>query len=490
MKAWLDSPTGQRYQRFWTHFRISPQVLALFRLAFFAVLAVDMFLQVEHAPRYGSGDFNVGQFPFLDGSPLADRTLVTAGYLILSFLAARFALGVGGKIEMAAMTTIFGGIYFSSQLNSYQHHYLMFVVLLLCCFVPWRQSGDDKPSKWEPRRSAWAIRLLLVQVSIVYLFAAISKMSPQWWAGSVLAGQIQPGMIRDLASGIGFANAAKLVVLTELYLAVALHIARLRTSAAIIGIGLHIGIEVAGFDIGLFSYFMLAIYLLVLPERPIVALVDRASRIRLPSLPMPVWIVAWPIGSVLVGLAPFGAAAIAAAIIAALATGWLLYRPTTPRSHVALAHLVAGALIAALAQPQVTEVARNYYRFWGGNLRRYGQIEEATKVYERAVDADPDYAPSHSSLSKLYLMGGDTDRALRSARRAQKVDPGDYRGFLMEAMVHNQTKDGEAAVRAADQALERKNVQNAWRISNYWRKRLGMPPPNAGQSSDSQGDDD
>jgi hypothetical protein len=38
-------------------------VLALFRLLFFGVLAVDMWLQVEHAPRYGAGDFNVSHLP-------------------------------------------------------------------------------------------------------------------------------------------------------------------------------------------------------------------------------------------------------------------------------------------------------------------------------------------------------------------------------------------------------------------------------------------
>ena len=45
---------------------LSAAKLVLFRVLFFGVFAIDAWLQIAHAPRYGHGDFNVAHFAFLD----------------------------------------------------------------------------------------------------------------------------------------------------------------------------------------------------------------------------------------------------------------------------------------------------------------------------------------------------------------------------------------------------------------------------------------
>ena len=48
---------------FWFGFEVAWAKLVLARVVLFALLALDAFLQIRHAPRYGAGDFNVAQLP-------------------------------------------------------------------------------------------------------------------------------------------------------------------------------------------------------------------------------------------------------------------------------------------------------------------------------------------------------------------------------------------------------------------------------------------
>jgi hypothetical protein len=483
-------PLWRRYLRFWSEYRAAPEVLALFRLLFFAVLAVDMWLQVEHAPRYGAGDFNVSHLPALDGwLPVLTRPTMAFLFLLQAYLAGLLALGGGGRSALVALTSLYGVTYFSSQLDSYQHHYLLFLVLFLLCFVRWDPAPPAPAGKKAPARAGdWPVRLILVQMSIVYFYAAMAKTEPLWLDGRVLELQVSSGWARDLIERVGgFKLVSGLVIATELFLAGAIHVRPLRRFVAPIGILFHAGIEASGFQIGLFSYFMIALYALVLPEAPIVRLVQWVHR-HVPAIPLVThWAAAAravlrasaiAIGAVLLLLVPIGGpawAAAAAALVLGIAGLQVVAREQ--RARHALAHFAACLLVAALARPAVTDVARDYYRFWGGSARRLGDLETATAAYERAVELAPDHAQSHVSLAGLYQRTGKIDQALREARRAQSLEPANYRGHLVEARTRDAAGDGEAALAAAERALElQPGDREAQGIAGRWRKRLGMPP--------------
>ncbi len=490
-------PLWRRYLRFWSEYRVAPEVLALFRLVFFGVLAVDMWLQVEHAPRYGAGDFNVSHLPALDSwLPVLTRPAMAFLFVLQAYLAGLVALGGGGRAALVALTSLYGVSYFSSQLDSYQHHYLMFLVLLLLCLVRWDPAPPPAQARQTKKKAAkppdppgaWPVRLILVQMSIVYVYAAMAKMEPLWLDGRVLELQVSAGWARDLIERMGgFKLVSGLVMVTELFLAGAIHLRWMRRVVAPLGVLFHAGIEASGFQIGLFSYFMIALYVLVLPEAPIVRLVQWLHR-HVPAIPLVThWAAAsrvvlrasaLALGAGLLLLVPIGGPATAAAAVAlALGIAGLYAVGREQRDRHALAHLAACMLVAALARPAVTDVARDYYRFWGGSARRLGDLETATTAYRHAVELAPGHAQSHISLAGLYQRTGKIDLALREAQRAQTLEPGNYRGHLLEAMTHDAAGEGEAAVAAAERALElNPGDREAQGIASRWRKRLGMPP--------------
>ncbi|HUS65433.1 MAG TPA: HTTM domain-containing protein [Kofleriaceae bacterium] len=468
-----DAVTARRaIERFWLDFTMAPQALRLFRLLFFAVLALDMWLEMSHAPRYGAGDFNVSHLPALDGIlPVPGRAFMVALFAVSAYLAALTAFAGARRPVLIALASLFGVFYFSSQLDSYQHHYLMFLVLVILCFADWRKGG-------------WPLRLLLVQLSILYFYAAVSKMPAEWRGGQVLAAQVQEDWARAFIERLGgFGKAAKLVIATELFLAGAIQVRALRPVAAAVGIPFHLFIELSGFQIGLFSYFMLALYALMLPERPVVWLVDRWDHATARLLARPIGLVRGgvlvAVGVVVMITLPIGVAAAAGATAAAVVGGWLVWRaPAGERARAAFGHALACIAVALVAMPAFTDAARDHYRYWGGSARRLGDLDGAVTAYERAVELDPDFAQGHTSLANLYRRTGALDDAAREAAAAQALAPDDYRPFLVGAMVHDQTGNGLQALDAAERALAlQPGEPDAERIAAKWRAQLGRPGP-------------
>ncbi len=429
----------QRYLDFWTGPDVSETQLARFRLVFFALIAVDAFLFLAHAPRYGAGGFNVAQFPALSFlTPELSRVAVIVCSIVMSYLAARIALGIGTRWLTACLAVIYAIVYLSSQLDSFQHHFLLVLVLASLATIDWSDSSKRGP----------AVRLIMLQVSVVYVFAAVSKMEATWWDGNTLEAafaQLDPSVAVDVVKKLGYGNAARLIVLIELAVAVAIHFRATRLPTALVGIGLHVGIQLAGFKIELFSYYMLAIYLLVLPPSAF-----RWSKLRLPSVPTlriphaAVVAAAMVAGAVAISLLPLAGSFIAAGLIALFAI--------TRRLSEALAHVAAIGLVVALGFG--SDAIRDHYRFWGGSLKRLGDQEGATIAYEKLTQVDPDYAPGRRNLGKLYLAAGRTDDALAEYRAADAAAPKQGASQLGLATVYARLGNSEDAIYHAKRAIE------------------------------------
>lgn len=459
----------QRGAAWWLDFRLPASKLVVFRVAFFSVVGLDAWLQVAHAPRYGAGDFNVSHLPALEAFlPALQRPTVLVLYLLQGYLALRIALGGTTRLALGLLTALYGVTYFGSQLDSYQHHYLVFLVLLLACFVPWRGEGEERGSEV---RSSWAARLVIVQVSIVYLWTAIAKIDPLWLNGLTLSAQVETGWVRGLveaASGSpvssgghgGWRAIAWLVLYTEIFLAVALLVRALWPMALVVGIVFHAGVELSGFRIGLFSYFMFAIFLLVVPDGiyrwvegrsgPAARrLSDSLQSARKAVTDAPV-AVALGVGGPLVLLAlPFPEARWVAAFAAALGAAEISRRRPLAWPH-------AGACCALVVLALTVDApARDYYRYWGGSARRLGDLETATGAYETVVRRWPRYAPGHTSLGNLYRRQGRFREAVVEYERAQELDPEDYRPLLGEALARKELGDVAGVVTKALEVLER-----------------------------------
>lgn len=383
---------------------------AVLRVAFFGVLAVDCWENIAHLGRYGAGHFNVSHIPWADAllpAPESSWFLV----LVLSqvFLSLRAALGIALRQTLPLLALSYSVTYFWSQLDSYQHHYLVAVLLWIFAAGVLLERRHSLP--------AWSLRGAGAIVSVLYFWAAVAKADPLWLDGQTLSTQITLDWARAMLDG-HYAQAAWAVLVAELALAVAWQVRRAWPFALVVGLSLHLGIEVLDFKIGVFSYFMVALYSLLLPASWLRGLCS-AARSWLPeAAPARTWERGLSAAAVALGwaLLPFQTAAwVSALAVASIA----LWGPLS-RTQVVLQGLTV--LLLHLAHHQ-SDVARDYYRYIGGDTRRRGQVEEAIEAYSQVTRLDPTYVSGHVRLGDLYARRGEWERALAEYEAAQALEP-------------------------------------------------------------------
>ena len=490
---------ARRYLDFWLEFAVPRAKLAVFRVCFFTLIGIDGLLQLPHAPRYGAGGFNVGHVDWLQGFlPGPERSLLVVVFLLQAYLGFRIALGRISVASVRLLTALYGYGYFVSQLDSYQHHYLIFLLLLACSFVPWTPAAGDRSGPSERPVRSLALRLVIVQVAIVYFWAALTKCEGVWLDGTVLQAQLRAGMTHDVASWLGMDRTAQLITATEFFLALSLLYRRLWPLALVVGVGLHAGIEFAAeFQIDNFSYYMFAFYLLLLPDawfiwcqrrfgpltRRIVGVAE-----RLPRTGGVFWAIAAAgllLGWLVLRRVPLAEMSWVAGIASATALTALLWQLRAadgqvdreadgPRRPSGLAgiwrHVIATALVASA--PFAGEAVGDYYKYWGGSARRLGEMKQAETAYRHLVGIRPGWAPAHYHLGRIAQQDQRIDEALAHYRRAQTANSSDYRAFLNEALIHHQASRGPETLVSARQALAAMDAGRAGSRRQRDRQRL------------------
>ena len=467
-----------REPAFWFGFEIPWAKLVVLRFALFGVLAVDALLQISHAPKYGANDFNVAQFAFLD-HVAPGRVTFGVGQLVMAYLLILAAFGIATRIALPIVTAIYAWFYFSSQLDSFQHHYLVSLVLLIACFVPWEPAAT-------PVRS-WALRLLLVELAIVYFWAAISKLDPLWLDGTTLAKQLGGGVRALVESTIGFQVAAIIVVATELALAAMIWMRRTWKLAAPLGIAFHIGILATGFEIGLFAFLMLALYILVLPDRWF----RWTPRTLQHGKPWHVLAAAIVLGAGAAFLVRFPDAVVAALVLSlvplAIAFRW------QATLALALAHLTAIGLWIAV--DRTTSTAFDYYKFWSGTHRRLAENDDkviahrhrdlALDAYRQFVAFDPSSANARFHLGRILIELGQHAEGLEHLREAQRLDPMQARAFIEEAYHQAEQNNHDLALTAARGAVAAEpNNPEAASVVDTLQRRAPLKRPRRSSSND------
>lgn len=200
-------------------------------------LAFDLWItRVSHAGRYGAGGFNVAHWPWLDqvqpeiSPPMYVGACVLTAALCFAIVFAdrppRWLVGLAFLVHTWSWAM--------SMLDSYQHHYLLSIVLFCLIFVPpmsgeealrlAAQTPDSTPPAPEPPKtsaktarskkrkkkpaaetepekagptssaltapfpfvSAWSYVLFCGSAAIVYAYTAYSKTDPEWLSGASL----------------------------------------------------------------------------------------------------------------------------------------------------------------------------------------------------------------------------------------------------------------------------------------------------------------
>jgi hypothetical protein len=474
--------------RFWFGFEVSWAKLAIGRVVLFGLLALDALMQIRHAPRYSAGGFNVAQLPFLDGLG-PSRTSYGVAELINAYLFVLAAFGVATRWVLPAATAIYAWLYFGSQLDSYQHHYLVSMLLLCACFVPWQRPRDAAATS---RVATWAVRLMLVELGIMYLWAAISKMNGAWTNGTTLSTQIIGAMRHLVDATVGVPLASKLVIVVELTLAALVWQPRFAFIAAPLGLLFHAGILFSGLEIGLFAWLMLAIYLFVIPDRVYVALAricePLAKAFTLVAgwfdgvLGWVVWLAGIALGLVLAMLSRFeyaGRVGVVLLVVTIAGTATAIVR--TPKARrltaIGLAHLTA--FTVWLATDRASTVAIDYYRFWGGTSRRLGDSAASERAYRELIAVAPDEPAGHFQLGRMLLTQGKSQEALDELHEAQRLSPGDARPFTVEARwLASHGRLPEALTKARDATYADPHDKSARDLLDTLSRGGGPPPTN------------
>lgn len=116
----------------------------LLQRLFLLLFAFDCWVDhASHAGRYGFGGFNVAHFRLLDAlAPMPSPGLYVGTLLLAGLVAFAMAMTRPSRVGLATTCALYTYGWAMSMLDSYQHHYLLSIVLLAMVFFP-RLTHDD-----------------------------------------------------------------------------------------------------------------------------------------------------------------------------------------------------------------------------------------------------------------------------------------------------------------------------------------------------------
>lgn len=254
------------------HRRTNPQPLAAARIviginAAFASLEAWRMLSRVLRPL-------IVKLPYFSSVPVLPSSglrIFIAAWLVAALL---FALGWKTRLAGTVLSLVTGYTLLMDQQNYSNHLYLLFLVVLLLtvadCGAAW--SLDARRQSSERDVAAWPIHLLKIEVTIVYFFSALAKITPQYLAGEILSASLkqegwltvpQTWRVPAVMSLLAVAS-----VVAEFFIGFGLWSRRLRLSAIFAGIGFHLLViallDSSRLSLAIFAMEMVAMYLLFL----------------------------------------------------------------------------------------------------------------------------------------------------------------------------------------------------------------------------------
>lgn len=258
----------------WLHEEGETYLLGLARFGFgLLLLSASLTLYREAAPGFFRDSFYLSFLPeWLLPNALAYRAVLVVhalcGVWVVVGWRARPALGLASIVGLYALL--------SNRLEYHNNRYALYCYAFLLSFAP----CDRAFALGAPRAPAarqgplWAQRLVQAQASLVYLSSGLTKLADPDWRGGVMLGDRAARFLERRRLGwpvddflVWFSQPhvsspfAKVVIATELFLALGLWVPRVRAVALWVGLFFHFTIEVTQ-QVQLFSYTTLTVYLL------------------------------------------------------------------------------------------------------------------------------------------------------------------------------------------------------------------------------------
>ena len=189
-------------------------------------------------------------------------------------LAVMVTIGIWARPALLTSALLGSWVFLSDRLQFHHNRYSLdcfaFLLALTPCDRSWRATEASVP---EPRTGPfWGVRMIQLQVSLVYLASGGSKLLDEdWRSGIVLmdriarythvavAAGVPRGVLDVLARPDAASALAKLAIMSELVICVALWIRTTRVAALWWGVWFHIVIQLTS-NVETFTLLMLAMY--------------------------------------------------------------------------------------------------------------------------------------------------------------------------------------------------------------------------------------
>jgi hypothetical protein len=289
-----------RPEPFWDRFWFSPapvSTLAVLRIAFGTIIfawglaiapdVLSFFSPHGVLPDHPAAGTRWGLLA------LSDSDAAAIGVLLLLLVSAA-CLAIGSKTRLAAVCVWIGLISLTRR-NPFVFNSGDALLRNIALFLALAPSGEalsldrlrsDRSRFWTfPERAPWAVRLIQVQVSMVYLFTVWAKArGERWFGGTAVSESLRVGdLLRlrlpdALTDSVLLANVLTFgTLVVELGLALLIWNRRWRPYVIAAGIALHLFIE-ATFALGFFSTVMIASYISFVPEDTMVSFTARVRK--------------------------------------------------------------------------------------------------------------------------------------------------------------------------------------------------------------------
>lgn len=255
---------------------IDPRPLGLARIIIGVAALIRAF--VAWRVLYRLTDPDVLKAPYADWLPEPGLPLVGVVTAIWAISAISFTLGwrvsITGPLLLASIVMTL-----SLDQQTYSNHLYLLAWLVLLLTMASAGSGINIRHVDTPV-VRWPVLLLMIQLSVVYGFSALTKLNESFLSGSVLASALGFGLLPfpdSLRTRLFLSVVSAVVVFVELFIALFIWRVRFRPAAFVLGLGLHVSITLlmsGTLELLVFSLEILALYPLFLSRDRLVVVWD------------------------------------------------------------------------------------------------------------------------------------------------------------------------------------------------------------------------
>ena len=198
-------------------------------------------------------------------------------FIFMGLFGIAIMLGYRYRVAIISYTILWAGVYFMQKTSYNNHYYLLLIISFYMIFLPANQyaSLDVKQQRTLEQKAMpyWVSLLFIIQVAIVYFYAAIAKFYPDWLNGTftriLLTGTTSNEFFLALFSNKYFyLFIAYAGILFDLLIVPLLLFKKTRTIALVASLSFHL-FNAIFLQIGIFPFFALTFSLFFYPPEKI-----------------------------------------------------------------------------------------------------------------------------------------------------------------------------------------------------------------------------